>query len=58
MKKNNYIRDLIESNRIKHYEVALELGISDTTFSRWLRYELSEEKKKIVIEAIEKIKGV
>lgn len=44
--KNRDIRDLITSRRLKHYEVASALGISEYTFSKWLRNELPEQKKE------------
>ena len=49
---NNEIRTLIQKHRIRHYEVASKLGISECTLSRWLRRELPMEKKKEIIEAI------
>ena len=46
---------MIKQNRLRHYEVAEEIGISEFTFCKWLREELPEEKKKIVIAAIDRI---
>lgn len=53
--KNIDIRNLIAQKRLKHYEVAEALKIDDSTFSRWLCHEMPAEKKKRVIEAINKI---
>lgn len=41
---------------IYQWEIAGELGVSDITVSRWLRYELPQEKKELILAAIEKIK--
>lgn len=51
--KNEKIRQAILKNRIKYYEVAAVLGISPGTFSVWLRSELSPEKERLVMKAID-----
>jgi DNA-binding LacI/PurR family transcriptional regulator len=57
MNLNNIeIRTAIEKKRLRFYEVADEIGINTCTFSRWLQRELSEEKKKRVLDAIARIK--
>ena len=53
--KNEEIRALIKSRRIRHYEVAAQLGVNEATFCRWLRNELPPEKKKQVLAAIDSI---
>lgn len=53
---NAEIRELIRKKRLRHYEIAEELGVNEFTFSRWLRNELPDEKKQEIIEAIEQIK--
>lgn len=55
MKKNESVRRLIEINRLKHYEVADQIGISDSCFSVWLRKELEGERKERTMKAIEKL---
>lgn len=52
MKANKDLRDAMEERRIKQYEVADVLGISESGFCRMLRKELPEEKKKEIFEAI------
>ena len=47
----------IKQNRLCHYEVARKIGISEATFCRWLRVELNEERKKLVLSAIDKLIG-
>lgn len=54
--KNKEIREAINHKRLKYYEVANALGVSRFTFSVWLSEELPEDKKKEILEAIEKIK--
>lgn len=51
-KANVEIRQAIERKRIRHYEIAKKLGISPYTFSVWLRYELTPEKKEKVLGVI------
>jgi hypothetical protein len=36
--------------------VAERLGISEATFTRWLRSEMGDEKKRLVIDAINELK--
>lgn len=52
---NSEIRVKIKRNRLHHYEVAREIGISEATFCRWLREEMNEDRKNIVSSAIEKV---
>ena len=52
---NLEIRNLILEHRLRHYEVARELHVSECTLSRWLRTELQPTKKKEILEAIEKL---
>lgn len=37
---NSEIRNIISDNRLKYWEVAEKIGISDSRFSVWLRKEL------------------
>lgn len=53
--KNKEIRDVIATHRVRYYEVAEVLGISECTFSRWMRRELTEDKRKLIIDAINKL---
>ncbi len=53
MQANQAIRQLIATKRLKHYEVAAALGMSEYTLCKWLRTELEPERKKIVIKAID-----
>ena len=49
------VRLKIKQNSLCHYEVAREMGVSEFTFCKWLRKEMSEDKKKLVLSAIDKI---
>lgn len=52
---NLEIRMKIKQNRLCHYEVARKIGVSEATFCRWLREEMNEERKKLVLSAIDKL---
>ncbi len=53
--KNYDIRCSIQQHRLHHYEIADALGINESTFSRWLRDELPEDKKEKIFQIIEQI---
>ena len=50
--KNAEIKRTIWESRFPQYEIAEEIGISEYTFCRWFRRELSEEQKKQILNAI------
>lgn len=50
---NHEIREQIERKRIRYYEIATKLGITASTFSVWLRTELTPERRAKVQEAID-----
>ena len=52
MKENQSIRDRAKATGVKHWEIALHLGISEPTLCRWLRIPLSAEREKMIINAI------
>lgn len=53
---NAEVREEIKKSRLFHYEIADALGISESAFSKWLRSEMSVEKKEKIAQAIESIK--
>lgn len=54
---NIEIRQAMKSARIYSYEIAKELGITESTFSKRLtRRELTEDEKKLIYNIIKKIK--
>lgn len=52
IKANAGIRRKIFDSRLKNWEVAREVGISDSRFSVWLRTPLNDERKARVEQAI------
>lgn len=56
MENNIEIRNAIFSNNIKKWKIANKLGITDSTFSRMLRNEISNEKKKEILNIINDLK--
>jgi hypothetical protein len=52
---NKDVQINILSSGFKKWQVAEAVGIADNTFSKWLRKELSEEKKALIFSAIEKL---
>lgn len=55
MKANNDLRQKIYASRLKYWEVAEEVGISDGRLSVWLRTPLSDERRKRVEKAIDEL---
>ena len=45
-KANQDIRDILEKERIYQYEIAHKMGILENSFSRKLRFELTDDEKK------------
>lgn len=56
MKANQEIRDLIYKSRLKNWEVADAIGISDSRFSVWLRTPLRNDRKQRVEMAIDELR--
>jgi hypothetical protein len=55
-KRNIDIREAIQASGFNHWLIAERMGVNDTTFSRWLRKELSHEKKQKILQVIEELK--
>lgn len=53
---NEQIKDLMKENSIFMWQVAKKLNVYETSFCKWFREELSEERKQQVLSAIEEIK--
>lgn len=51
MGNNAMIREFARKNKIALWQIALEIGISEATITRWLRVPLSEEREKLIFEA-------
>ena len=54
--KNQEINEAFEKSGIKKWQAAEVLGIADTTFSKKLRKELSEDEKQKILTVIEQLK--
>ena len=53
-KENKDIQEKIKAAGLHQYQVADLCGVSETTLVRWLRYELTPEKRQMILSAIEK----
>lgn len=56
IKHNNDIRTKARENGVYLYEIAEKLNVSEPTFNRWLRNELSEDLKQKALAAIKQIR--
>lgn len=54
-KHNNDIRTKARESGVYLYEIAEKMRVSEPTFNRWLRKELSEDLKQKSLAAIEQI---
>ena len=54
-KANLIIREELKERGVRHWELAHELGVSEQTLVRWLRFELSEDRQLDMLEKIEAI---
>jgi hypothetical protein len=52
---NQDIKIKIVASGLMKWQIADAINIADTTFSKWLRKPLSEEREKLVLDAIEKL---
>lgn len=55
MKENLNIRNAARIADIPQWKIADALGISEATFTRWLRVKLSPEREKKVMEVIDRL---
>lgn len=53
--KNQDVRRAAQAAGVKLWQIADRLGITDASFSRMLRKELSDEKKAEIFGIIEKL---
>ncbi len=56
IRRNLEVRSAAKENGVYLYEIAEKLGVSEPTFNRYLRKELSDGLKAKVLAAIEEIK--
>ena len=57
---NKKVRDTARVADIPLYAIAHEIGVSEPTFFRWMRFPLPEDKEKKILDAIASLskKGV
>lgn len=53
---NQDVRTAACNAGVCHWQIADAMGVHENTFSRMMRHELPEDKKKEVFNAIERIK--
>ena len=54
---NQEIKQAIKEAGLKQWQVAEACGISEFALVRWLRYELTEEKRVRIYDAIKRLSG-
>ncbi len=54
-KPNADIRTAIRERDLCQYQVAEKIGVSEFTFIRWMRNELSDERKQRILAAIKEL---
>ena len=52
-KNNMDIREALAAKKMTQWQLAILLGISEPTLTRWMRQELPEERKKEILNQIE-----
>lgn len=52
IKNNAAIREALAQKNMTQWQLAILLGISEPTLTRWLRQELPEERKNKILELI------
>ena len=55
MNENTAIREFARKNGITLWQIAVKLGISEATITRWLRVPLSEEREKMLFDAAQEL---
>lgn len=53
--RNREIKDYIKNKNVPFWMVAEQLGITDSSFSRLLRYQLTEEKRQQIISITDEL---
>lgn len=52
---NKIIREELKARRVRQWELAAALGVSEQTLVRWLRFELDEDRQLDMLMQIEEI---
>ena len=54
-KANQNIRDYAAKKGVYFWEIAMKLGVSEPTITRWMRVELSADKRREIEQVISDI---
>ncbi len=54
---NADVREYAKASGVFLYQVAVEMGISEPTMTRKLRFELSESERKKILDVIDNLKA-
>lgn len=49
---NHEIRRALRTNGVRHWELARAMGVSEATLCKWLRVEVNEEKRELMMKNI------
>lgn len=55
MNLNEKIKKTAKRNHVYYWQIALSLGIAESTIYRWLRTPLTDEREKAILNAIDTI---
>ena len=55
MAANNKIREKAKKAGVKHWQIAIQMGVSEQTLVRWLRTPLDHNKEQRIAAAIERL---
>ena len=53
--ENLMVRERAKKQKVSLWGIANEIGISEPTITRWLRVPLSQQKEKLILDAISKL---
>jgi len=55
IKANAELRQYMKSKEVFYWELAAELNIAESTLIRWLRIEMSPDKKSTLMKKVDRI---
>lgn len=54
---NIEIKKIMKESRFFNYEIASAIGITEISFSKWFRKQLTESQQEAILRAINKLKS-
>lgn len=54
-KANQNVRNTAKANHIPLWRIAIQIGVSEATLTRWLRVPLTTEQESTIMAAIDSI---